>query len=595
MINLNGGVSSQRGAALIVTLVLLVAALLLGVTGFQNARNEESMAGNQRASSLAHMAAEYGASDFWHQVKAENIVPADPSSDDTVDEYMEKILLALKNWADAQSFSASCVSAGDDIPNACYRVNVLAPAGGIVSILVDGMVYSGNEDADSDGTPDNVLARRQVSMGWGALLGESLSPFNLTGEIADYDGINSQAEVSGEEVDGYVNPAISVNSKAEAEKIVQDIIGDNKDIDNFAVFVPENPDQCTGHDDCPDSAEGVYHAKDVVTGDPAEYEGNYDNCTTANNNLCNYKGGIASKLGTPILYDPEQFHVLINSLVRQLDDSSTDGENEASRWTDQIAQDFGDGVHFVTNKVSEDKYYGQDGFVVEPESDYGAPIYDPDNLQDDGKKLNRPLFEVGNGNFSGGGVLVVDGDVEFKGNPEFDGLIVVLGDYTIDGSGNEPFSGAIISAPYSKHYQYQDADGNWGDLNPEVGEGGETFFLTSDGDQVYIGPEGNWTTEATYTNADGEVVNNSLVTASMIEDDQVGGLSADRIFDPVGLDVSGGGNQDYNYSYDSLLKAFEYFNGESLLAWLVGQAQPDGSYEYGLSTWQEQVVAGGGS
>lgn len=581
MKRVNGGLSRQQGAALMVTLVLLSVSLLLGVSSFQNSRNEEAMAGNQRSSSLALMAAEYGASEFWHEAQGASIVPSGPDAGDDADSYMQKILVALKDWADSQAFSTSCVGMDSTISNACYRVSVAAPSGDIVSILVDGIVYSGSADADSDGTPDEVIARRRVAMGWGALLGESLSPFNMTGNVATYDGINSQAEVSGEEVDGYVNPAISVNGKDEAEKIVQDIIG-NKSINDFAVFVPEPGQGCTGHDDCGPDTTGVYHAKDVVTGDPPEYEGNYDNCTTANNDLCNYKGGIASELGTPILYQPEVFHEFVSQLVTQ------DGGGDASKvttWTNNIVQDFGAGVHFVTNKVSESAPY--DGSQV-----YEDPVYDSDNLRDeDGElpeedqRLIRDMFEVGNGSFSGSGVLVVDGDVEFKGNPEFDGLIIVLGDYTIDGSGTEEFTGAIISSPYSQHYQVQVGDA-WENLNPQYNETIGDFFHTPDGNTVYQAPDGSWTTDP---ETDGSP--NQLVTPEMIDQGQVAGLAVNRVFDAVSLDVSGGGNQDYNYSYDSLLTAFEYFSGETLLAWLVGQANIDGSYEYGLSTWQEEIVA----
>ncbi|MFP3670723.1 hypothetical protein SB717_37190, partial [Priestia sp. SIMBA_032] len=86
--------------------------------------------------------------------------------------------------------------------------------------------------------------------------------------------------------------------------------------------------------------------------------------------------------------------------------------------------------------------------------------------------------------------------VEFKGNPEFDGLIIVLGDYTIDGSGTDPFTGAIISSPYSQHFQAQLGD-SWVNLNPEYdSETGQfSHFLTSDGQQVYQGPNGEWTTD----------------------------------------------------------------------------------------------------
>ncbi|SEL77569.1 PilX N-terminal domain-containing pilus assembly protein [Halomonas daqiaonensis] len=570
----NGNESKQQGVALVVTLVLLTVSLLLGVSSFQNSRNEEAMAGNHRSSSLAMMAAEYGASDFWHQVKGASVVPSGPDADDTVDSYTGKILTALKDWADSQPFSTNCVEMDDTkISNACYRVSVDPPSGGVISILVDGIVYSGSED--------DVIARRRVSMGWGALLGESLSAFNLTGNVSSYDGINSQAEVSGEEVDGYVNPAISVNSKGEAEKIVQDIIG-NKDINDFAVFVPEPGQDCTSHDSCGSGALGVYHAKDVVTGDPPEYEGNYNNCTTANNDLCNYKGGISSELGTPILSQPERFHEFVYELVTQ-DGGASNNETE---WTNNIVQDFDAGVHFVTNKDAVARTYED-------------PVYDPDNLrledadlalQD--QRLSRDLFEVGQGSFSGSGVLVVDGDVQFKGNPEFDGLIIVLGDYVIDGSGTEEFTGSIISAPYSQHYKMQLADGSFETLNPEYdATTGVEYFLTSGGEEVYENSNGTWTTDPGDAGSP-----NTLVTPEMIkgEGGGVDGLSVNRGFDAASVDVSGGGNQDYNYSYDSLLAAFEYFNGETLLAWLVGQANPDGSYEYGLSTWQEKIVSTSG-
>lgn len=581
-----GNESKQQGVALIITLLLLTVSLLLGVSSFQNSRNEEVMAGNQRSSTLAMMAAEYGASDFWHEVKGASIVPTGPDISDDVDSYTDKILVALKDWADSKLFSKSCIGMDSSISNACYRVSVAAPVGGIISILVDGIVYSGSDDVDSDGTPDNVIARRQVSMGWGAMLGESLSAFNLTGNISSYDGINSQAEVSGEVVDGYINPAISVNGKGEAQKIVQDIIG-NQVINNVAVFVPEPGQGCTGHDDCGPDALGVYHAKDVVTGEPPKYEGNYNNCTTKNNNLCNYKGGIASELGSPMLYQPEIFHEFVAQLVTQ------DGGGDATKvtkWTNNIVQDFGAGVHFVTNKVSQDTLYNSTSSL-----NYEDPVYDQDNLRagDAGlavedQRLVRDLFNVGNGSFSGSGVLVVDGDVQFKGNPEFDGLIIVLGDYIIDGSGTEEFTGSIISSPYSKHYKMQLADGSWETLNPEYDATDGDFFLTPGGAKVYKDSAGKWTTEP----GTAEPLN-ELVTPQMIENGVVG-LSVNRGFDAASIDVSGGGNQDYNYSYDSLLTAFKYFSGETLLAWLVGQANLDGSYEYGLATWQEKVVSTSG-
>lgn len=52
------------------------------------------------------------------------------------------------------------------------------------------------------------------------------------------------------------------------------------------------------------------------------------------------------------------------------------------------------------------------------------------------------------GNASGAGVLIVDGDYGTSGTPYFEGLVIVLGDtFGISGGGNGGLSGALISAP----------------------------------------------------------------------------------------------------------------------------------------------------
>lgn len=555
----------QNGVALIVALIVLVITLILGVSSFQNSRLEEAMAGNQRASSLALMAAEYGASDFWFAVKNSSIAVGDPDSTDTVDTYMQKILQALRDWAGTTASEIDvneCVTVGATLSNTCYVLSVGNPVGKVVPVTVDGLVFSGDLVGSSfsssalSSLPSSIVARRRMGMKWGVEIGESLSPFNLAGQVVDYSGINSQADISGEEVDGYVNPAISVASYADATAIVLDILkaGSVADLEGKAVFVPDDPANPTG--------PGVWHAADVVN--DGVYTGDYGSCTTANNNLCNYKGGIAARLGAPILTKPEQFHTFMESLLTQEQIGSDPGT--ATQWTSDISQDFSNGVHFVTNRALAIDGYDPDVGGLKPydPSDdafsYEPIAYDPDNLQDGDERLQRPMFNVGNGDFSGTGVLVVEGDVEFNGNPDFDGLIIVLGDYTIKGSGGEPFTGAIISSPYSVHYE--DFDGTI--LNPEYDPNGQ--FLK------FLNPDGSDAVDA----------NGDLLA--------LGDVSSVKQFDPIGVDVSGGGSQDYNYSYDSLLSAFQYFNGETLLAMLVGQAQPDGTYEYGLSSWSEVVV-----
>lgn len=546
---MNVSSKSQQGAALMVVLVMLVVVLILGVSSFQNSRLEESMAGNQRAASLAMMAAEYGASDFWYAVKGASVPVAGPDADDTAESYTQTILEALTNWVDTQTDVGVgvCNQTGEDLSNTCYVLSVGAPVGDLVPVTIDGLVFSGDLHGDSVSSAmlsdlsDGIVARRRIGMKWGVVIGESLSAINLVGNIADYAGINSQGEISGEEVDGYVNPAISVPTYDDALKVVNDILKDK--LDGKAVFVPEDPGDPTGN--------GVWHATDVVNED-GDYTGDYSSCDTANNNLCNYKGGVAAQLGSPILTKPEEYHNFLESLLTQ--DAMVEGEDRATNWTPDISQDFGAGVHFVTERVDESQLYEESQGMA-----YDPVVYDPNNLNEDGT-LSRTTFEVGNGNFSGSGVLVVDGNVEFSGNPEFDGLIIVLGDYSIKGSGGEPFSGSIISSPYSEHYK--DSEGNT--VIPKFDENGFLGFYTPEGDGPLTDSNGN------------EIA---------FED-----ITPEKQFDLVNVDVSGGGSQDYTYNYQSLLDAFSYFNGETLLALLVGQAKPDGTYDYGLSSWKEEVV-----
>ncbi|WP_251308990.1 PilX N-terminal domain-containing pilus assembly protein [Halomonas sp. NCCP-2165] len=62
--------NTQKGAALVVSLVLLVVALLLGLSSMSSSRLEESMTGNHRALSLAHLASEAGASRVFQALRS---------------------------------------------------------------------------------------------------------------------------------------------------------------------------------------------------------------------------------------------------------------------------------------------------------------------------------------------------------------------------------------------------------------------------------------------------------------------------------------------------------------------------------------------
>lgn len=628
---MNKSFGKQRGIALVVTLVLLVVALILGVTSYQNARLEETMAGNQRAASLALMAAEYGAADFSYAIGSDFALQVGPPAEgDKYEDYMYDILSRFKAWAtgyytdpddtDSNAFVGKCVQpsltvasgAEHTLTNSCYVISArgVDATTGVVKVEVDGIVHSGElvdvtyaSGALATLPSDIVVSRRTVRLLVGAEIGESLSPLNFVGELGYYNGIDSEAVLEGEEIDGYVNPAVSVQSKAEAAKIVQDIIGKTKSISDYAYFVPDDDASCAP--DC-----GVYHALDVVNmeADPPAYEGDYENCDTKKNNLCNYKGGIASKLGAPILSKPDDFDSFVSASVEGISDKGT-------YWmTDEEARVFGSdgdkGVYFVTDRESSTytRPVWDEHFLRTADSDSGMPA-----------RMERPLMDIGG--FNKEGVLIVDGDVEFDGNPEFKGLIIVLGDYTINGSGNEPFTGAIISAPYSTHYTdssdanidlvpFRDASGNLLDDvsgDPMIYADGtlvgdarvvsevERTLVSGEGEA----PEYEYVYSAYIVDSSGDKLEGytpSFVPTGCFDIDSCTPVLAGsssvkpvRKFDPVGVKVNGGGKQPYLYDYEVIQEMLGLLSDEAQLLFLVGQSTLNG-YKYGLRSWSEMVV-----
>lgn len=185
----------QRGAVLVVTLVMLVMALMLGLSSFQSARLEESMAGNQRASVSALMAAEYGVSELIG-----DLVETDGWSSLSVCDAS----LDIDDWSPAglsmnsESFNGGdydhyeCVSAGGNI---AYFF-VVGKAGGVT-----------REVAANYLLPGGFL---------------NFSPITIPAIIRDFISPNSDAfEVEGEEVDGVFQPAVSTNGqKSEVESAI---------------------------------------------------------------------------------------------------------------------------------------------------------------------------------------------------------------------------------------------------------------------------------------------------------------------------------------------------------------------------------------
>ncbi len=75
-----------------------------------------------------------------------------------------------------------------------------------------------------------------------------------------------------------------------------------------------------------------------------------------------------------------------------------------------------------------------------------------------------------------------------------------------------------------------------------------------------------------------------------VASDTVASENIVRKFDPLGVNVNGGGKQPYNYDSLVLQNAFSLLSEEAQLLFLVGQSRPDGTYEYGIKEWTEVIV-----
>ncbi|MDI5983513.1 pilus assembly PilX N-terminal domain-containing protein [Halomonas sp. M4R5S39] len=164
----------QRGSALIVSLVLVTAALMVGVSGMQSAQIEESASGNRRAAASAYMAAEYGGDE------------------------------ALNTVSFASLGNGTCTSGSGNVGNTQAVVSYSYDAckssgGGIATINAQGSV---------GGVVREVVIEYILSSGF---LG--LSPINLPTPLSAFNAANSNAFVVEGQIssggDGGHLPAIS--------------------------------------------------------------------------------------------------------------------------------------------------------------------------------------------------------------------------------------------------------------------------------------------------------------------------------------------------------------------------------------------------
>lgn len=317
---------NQSGVALVVSLVLLVVALLLGLSSTQSSRLEESMAGNSRINASATMAAEYAVSRHWQGVLANggsdacgtgpsfNYVPYTPESGWT---FVSEALL------DQQ---------------VAYRVEYCRGSS-LYRILGIGAVMS-----DNISLAQRTIEVQAIQPGSGFL---GLSPITIPAPLGGFNPANSEAfEVEGEElVDGSRNPAISTADDGDALAIESALSEDR---------------------------------------------------------LNNYLGGISSPISESILTDVDKFDAFIDLI-----------------------------------KMEADSYY--EGSTSIPSAGSSS---DPKVTYINGD------FNQGKGNFSGAGIMVVNGNANLSGTPSFDGLLIVLGNYTVSGGGRGTFSGALLVSPY---------------------------------------------------------------------------------------------------------------------------------------------------
>jgi hypothetical protein len=422
----------QRGAALVVVLSMLAMSLMLGLSGMQSSQIDERLAGNYRSSALAMMAAEYGASEAWDII----------STIEVGDASVSKFVSEMGQPEHGLSLGKSVKVPGGSFDNVYFNISINASAGLDVPIRARGEVYEGEGTA-------SLIALREIEIlarleGLGA---DNLSPLNVPATLDNYEGITSQAGVTGEDiVDGTRNPAITAASKEEAQKIVDDIVGKNGS--SKYTFVP--------YDD--DSGHGIFYVESAVN-DEGEYTGNYEGCNSGNNRMCNYKGGISTRPKDNVLADANLFHDFISAIF---DDAYA--SHSSGTLSDNMS-----GFNIVSTGAhldSEDAYWPTR--YLEEEEISGGGTCESEVCYPERQKF------TGSGSAAGDGVLIIDGDVEFNGNPEFQGLIIVLGSYTVKGGGGGDLEGAIIAAPYSCHPS-QGCD--FDKVNIDISGGGGNDYL----------------------------------------------------------------------------------------------------------------------
>ncbi|MCK2185421.1 pilus assembly PilX family protein [Halomonas getboli] len=524
---MNGQIK-QRGAALLVTFMLLVIALMLGLSNYQSSRLEEAMAGNYRASSTAYMAAEFAAAEAWNNqflgvIKAEDddegFVTVTPELTQDLDEYSNLgAYYYYKEIADG-------------------KYDVIA----IGEVAQEPSIYR------------YIQFQSRLAVGPGAALLATSDGEECPADTSIVTAKSGAYEVEGEEeVFGNLQAALQVGCEGAMNDVVESVAKNNETIEDISDKVQDDPPLRVCDED-------------------------------SGSKLCNYIGGIQGGIDIDIFKNPDLMARFLDKLrrsgnvnvVHSLGDANglqaADGitfvtateigdldgdpntDDPYTYWVDEdgneivvpeITDTNDDGVVSVSERQAQQqaavddldaaREIGGEAYPSNRDSNLVGCIVVDDLCVKQGGVQTRPDFS-NSGGFSGSGVLIVDGNAYFNGVPGFDGLIIVLGDYNVVGGGgdNGEFNGSVVSAPISGG-GYNEGD----------------FGSSDDPDSSsYVAGLDNYTyaPQSIYPDLGDNVMGNSLSCWR----DVVNGCK----FDKKIMQFSGGGNALYNYDLESLERA----------------------------------------
>ncbi|MCE0733344.1 pilus assembly PilX N-terminal domain-containing protein [Halomonas sp. G15] len=365
----------ERGLALFVTLVLIIAATVVALSSMNVSRFDQLASSNQRESVAAFMSAEYGASHYLDNNMAGvfslpdcSSVTLDPSG---VEQY--------QNVPDAQA-------------GLSFRYDACLVSSRILSLAVEG------------GVPESSVSREVRVL------------YELSNPFGDFPPVSLNAELdcfsaadSNSVVDGSIAETIEGGDNAVA------IATRSQDSQGYVIDGIEN----RGGPSCKAGGGGQGNSGQGNSGQGNSGQGNSGQGNSGQGNSAsradNYIGDITDEVVTPILNDPDKFMKFIGEMKVLAEASGRYGAN---------GSDVGDYYGVTTTTASEENPVSEITYIDVPE----GQVFSPSGL-------------------SGRGILIVDGELDWRGTPYFEGLVIVLGDYHLSGGGGGGVNGALVVSP----------------------------------------------------------------------------------------------------------------------------------------------------